>query len=504
MNILQIVTDQQHADLIGALGRFAVQTPNLDRLCAEGTAFTRAYTPCPLCTPARASLVTGQYPSTHGAWTIGTSLAEDCLSLPALLGQAGYRTAIIGKSHLRSCHDPESFEALPHIREWDFFKEWNGPWHGFDEARICIGHTNEPHAYGMHYGLWLRERGIPPEPPFFALPDDSQNYRAFGTWELPEEFHSGAWIAEETENFLRRHREKDEGRPFYASINFPDPHLPFRVSQRWRTMYDDAPLPSPIRKAGEAKNKPTLYRATLDGTVNSRGWNERFSMPNQYADQQESVDWTSDEQEQWRIYLAMTSQLDAHVGRILDTLDELDLAKDTLVVFTSDHGDYMGHHWLWSKGGSHYDQAVRVPFLVRWPGHVPAGERSTALQSLVDLPASFLSVAGLPQHPGMEGMDQTTCWQNPHRPVRDAVFIDHRVERGLHVRTLITENHRLSIHDIVAENREEAELYDLQRDPEEFTNLANCGLPVERELRDRIATETIARTNPWPPRTAGA
>ena len=502
-NIVQIVTDQQQADLIGALGKLPVRTPNLDRLCAEGTAFTRAYTPCPLCTPARASLVTGQYPTRHGAWTIGTSLGDDSLSLPALLGQAGYHTGIIGKSHLRSCHDPKSFEALPHIRDWDFFKTWHGPWYGFDEAHISIGHSNEPHAYGMHYGLWLREQGIPPEPPYFALPDDPHNYRAIGTWELPEELHSGVWIAEETEGFLKRHREARDGRPFYLSLNFPDPHLPFRVSQDWRSLYEDVALPPPIRKTDESDGKPQLYRATLDGSLNNRGWNDGFPVPNQYADQQASVEWTPTEQEQWRLYLAMTSQLDAHVGRILDTLDAMDLTRETIVVFTSDHGDYMGHHWLWSKGGSHYDQAVRVPFIVRWPGQVPAGETSTALQSLLDLPSTFLTLAGLDPHPEMDGVDQSATWRKPGRPTRENLLIDHRVESGLHVHSLITDTHRLSVHRFADGSPEERELYELA-DGTEFENLAGRDPSVEDGLRAELEAQVPVRREPWPPRTAGA
>jgi arylsulfatase A-like enzyme len=503
-NIVQIVTDQQHPDLIGALGRLPVSTPNLDRLCAEGTAFTRAYTPCPLCTPARACMVTGQYPSTHGAWTIGTSLKEQALSLPRLLAASGYHTGIIGKSHLQSCHDPASFEALPHIRDWDFFQSWSGPWYGFDEARISIGHSNEAHAYGMHYGLWLRAQGIPPEPPYFARADDADNYGAYGTWALPEACHSGAWIAEETEGFLKRHLDQRAGQPFYLSLNFPDPHLPFRVPERWRQMYQDVDLPPPIRREGEASDKPSLYQATLDGSLNSRGWNERFFVPNQFAGQQACVDWTAEEVEKWRIYLGMTSLLDSHVGRILDTLDTLNLTDNTLLVFTSDHGEYMGHHWLWSKGGSHYDQAVRVPFLVRWPGQVPAGQSSEALQSLIDLPTTFLAAAGLAPHPAMEGLDQTSTWQNPDRAVREQVLIDHRVEQGLHVHSLITDTHRLSVHQYADGSPEERELYDFKVDPDELENRAGEGASVEAELRAEIERIAPKRSSAWPPRTAGA
>lgn len=199
----------------------------------------------------------------------------------------------------------------------------------------------------------------------------------------------------------------------------------------------------------------------------------------------------------------MTSQLDAHVGQILDTLDKHGLSENTLLVFTSDHGDFMGNHWLWSKGGSHYDQAVRVPFIVRWPGHVPAGRKSESLQSLVDLPATFMNAAGLEAHPEMEGVDQTACWENPDKPARKEVLIDHRVEEFLHVHTLITEEHRLSIHRYADGSPNERELYDLS-DGLELENLAGKGLTVEDRLSECIEEIAPEQPSSWQVRTSGS
>ena len=156
-NILLIVSDQQRADLLGCCGDIPVKTPVLDRMAQQGTLFTRAYTPCPLCTPARASLLSGQYPSRHGAWSIGVDTPEAALSLPKLLSEQGYGTALIGKSHFRSCMAPGSLEALPASQNWEHYSLWEGPWHGFEKAKICIGHGPEAHAYAMHYGLFLNQ-----------------------------------------------------------------------------------------------------------------------------------------------------------------------------------------------------------------------------------------------------------------------------------------------------------------------------------------------------------
>ena len=504
-NILLIVTDQQHPDTLGLLDRIPVQTPNLDRLAAGGTTFTRAYTPCPLCTPARASLLTGQYPSRHGAWSIGTDTPEDALSLPALLAARGYRTALLGKSHLRSCQREDSFEALPQNRDWEFFRDWNGPWYGFETARINVGHTCEPHSASMHYGLWLRDKGIELKPPYFAEPGDTIAANAWlGHWDLPAELHPGAWLAEETGNYLRDHAAQHADRPFFASVNFADPHQPFVVPEPWDEMYADARLHPPKRRLDEAEGKPTVYRASLDGTLHQRGWqgNPEVNLPSQYARQTDTLERSPEEDRIWRTYLGMISLLDKQVGQILDTLEETGQAENTVVVFTSDHGDYMGDHWLWSKGGSHYDGGIRVPMIVRQPGRVPAGQRSTALQSLVDFAPTFLDLAGCEPHSQMQGRSQAATWADSEQPTRDAVLIDHRVEEGLYVNTLVTDRHRFSHHSFPAEGREECECYDLAGDPDEFDNLANdpANNPLLNQLQSRLLRERMAIQGPWSPR----
>src|SRR5262249_30795897 len=146
----------------------------------------------------------------------------------------------------------------------------------------------------------------------------------------------------------------------------------------------------------------------------------------------------------WRTYLGMQSLADKHLGRMLDALDTFGLAGNTIVVVTSDHGDQMGDHFLWHKGGCHYDASARVPFVVRWPGRVPAGGVSAELQSLVDLAPTFMGAAGLEQHPEMQGVDQTPAWEGGGG-VREGVLIEHPVETGLEVDTWITAGHRLSV-----------------------------------------------------------
>ncbi|MFO1449058.1 MAG: sulfatase-like hydrolase/transferase [Opitutaceae bacterium] len=492
-NILLLVSDQQRPDLLGCLGTLPVRTPRLDALAREGTLFTRAYTPCPLCTPARASLLTGQYPSRHGAWSIGVDTPTDALSLPALLAsQANYATGIIGKSHFMSCQRSDSPEALPRSRDWEHFRHWRGPWYGFEHARICVGHGDEPHAHSMHYGLWLRDRGIEPVPPYFHLPSSlSRPNQNVGRWALPEDRHSNAWILEETHAFLADHTNQKDARPFFLSVNFPDPHVPFKVPAPWDSLHDDVILPPPCRRFDEVQGKPTLYRATLEGNLDALGWHQQAYIPSLVPARtdRQKLAWTPLEEHCWRIYLGMQSQLDHYVGRILDALESVGLADNTLVVYTSDHGDLMGDHWLQYKGGCHYHAAVGVPMIVRWPQRVPAGRRHDALQSLVDLPATFLHAAGLARHPRMQGTDQLDVWTGRATRARSGVWIDHRVEQGLTVNSWITATHRLSLHSIHSEARTEWELYDLVNDPDEYTNLAAD--PATGAFRAELLAELI-------------
>lgn len=507
-NILLIVTDQQRPDLVGALGRVPVQTPFLDRLCREGTAFTRTYTPCPLCTPARASIVSGQYPSRHGAWSIGVDAPSDMLSLPALLrAQAGYFTAHIGKSHLQACLVPGSPEALPRSRDWDFLRQWRGPHYGYERALLHVGHGNEPHAYALHYGLFLHEHGIPPERPWFARPGEPGVVWESGRWALPESLHSSTWVADRTIDTLAEQRGQPD-RPFFVAAHFPDPHQPFIVPEPWDTMHDDVALPPPVRAAHEPDtNATTLYRATVERRDHQLGWHDHAGLPCQISyGSRPNLARDAEEERRWRHYLGMQSLVDKNVGRILAALEENDQAADTLVIYTSDHGDMMGDHWLWSKGGNHYDAAVRVPFLARWPGRIPAGVRSESLLNLVDLAPTFLAAAGLSAHPAMQGVDQTPTLTRPDRPSRTGTMIEHRVERGLTVRSWITARHRLSVHSILAEERDELELYDFASDPDELVNLAHD--PAARETLIELLTalhrhrETVA--GPWAQRPAFA
>ena len=163
-NIILITSDQQHWSTIGAFSE-KIRTPNLDRLCRMGINFSRAYCPNPTCTPTRASIITGLWPSAHGAWTLGTKLPEHVPTVGAALHEAGYFTALIGKAHFQPLHSTpqvSSVESYPILRDLEFWRTFNQlhtPWYGFDHVETARMHGDESHV-GQHYALWLEERGL--------------------------------------------------------------------------------------------------------------------------------------------------------------------------------------------------------------------------------------------------------------------------------------------------------------------------------------------------------
>ncbi len=203
-NILLIISDQQHWNTIGHFNH-EISTPNLDRLVKEGTTFKRAYCPNPTCTPSRASIITGTYPSQHGAWSIGTKLSEDQITVGELLQEGNYRTALIGKAHfqpLASTEEYKSLESYPILQDFDFWKRFKGPFYGFQDVDLTRNHTNEAHV-GQHYALWLEENGCKNWRDYFLPRTGKMNPAEKYEWKIPEKYHYNTWIAEKTNHQLK-------------------------------------------------------------------------------------------------------------------------------------------------------------------------------------------------------------------------------------------------------------------------------------------------------------
>lgn len=483
---------------MGFLGS-QVKTPNLDRLAREGTTFTRAYCPNPTCSPTRSSIITGKYPSQHGCWSLGTKLPEDEHTVGEDFAKAGYRTALVGKAHFQptaSTDEYTSLESHPILRDLDFWRDFHGPFYGFEHIELARNHADEG-LVGQHYALWMEEKGFTKWRECFRPPAGTAEGQ-YGRWNLPEEYHYNTWIAERTNALMEAYQR--EGEPFFLWASFFDPHPPYLVPEPWDTMYDPKEVTLPQMRPGEHDKNPPHFRLTQERKPDFSPWKEQeFSLHGFRSHLREPERLRQD----IAIYYGMISLLDKYIGKILERLEELGLAEETLVVFTSDHGHFYGQHGLTAKGPFHYEDVIRVPFIVRYPGKVPAGKQSEALQSLVDLAPTFLSAAGIDVPRGMTGLNQWPVWTGEHDTVREHAVVENRHSpTTVHLKTYIDQRYKLTVYY----NRDYGELFDLEDDPGEFNNLWDD--PDAQELKAQLIMKLLfaemGKEPLWMPRIAGA
>ncbi len=497
-NILLITSDQQHWHTLGVLND-EIETPNLDRLAAQGTRFDRTYCPNPTCTPTRASIVTGKSPSQHGAWSLGTKLSEEEHVVGEDFSAAGYETALIGKGHfqpLDSTEEFESIEAYPTLHDFDFWREFTGPYYGFDHVELNRNHTDEAHV-GQHYALWMESQGFTEWRDHFREPTGNREAQR-GRWSLPEEYHYNTWIAERTGAMLESYQREDA--PFFLWASFPDPHPSYLVPEPWDEQYDPAALTVPQKQPGEHDANPPHFQLTQEEDPDFSDWRESgFGLHGFQSHLHDAMDMA----ENIAIYYGMISFTDKYVGRILDRLDALGLAEDTIVIYTSDHGHFYGHHGLRAKGPFHYEDLIRVPFLVRYPDVIPNGETSSALQSLTDLAPTMLSFADIDVPREMTGVDQAAVWRGERDRARDHVVVENRHEpTSIHLKTYVEDRYKLTRYY----RREYGELFDLETDPAEHHNRWDD--PDYEAEKARLTRELLfaemEKEPLWMPRISGA
>jgi arylsulfatase A-like enzyme len=498
-NVLLITSDQQHWRLLGCQNP-QVRTPHLDRLAKEGTLFERAYCPNPTCTPSRASMITGLMPSQHGAYSLGTRLPESVPTFGEVFQRHGYDAALIGKAHfqgLKSTPEFPSIEAYPLLQDLEHWRRFHGPYYGFNHVELARNHTDEAHV-GQHYALWLEEKGATDWRRHFAPPTGTTPSQR-GRWSIPEELHYGTWIAERTEARLERCAERRE--PFLLWASFFDPHPSYLVPEPWDTLFDPASLDVPDVSPGEHDRNPPHFRKTQEASPDFGAWQELDgNLIHGFHSHRRGREDRAREQ---AIYFGMMALLDRQIGRILAKLEALGLADDTLVIFTSDHGHLHGQHGLVAKGAFHYEDLLRVPFIVRWPGRTRPGTRCDALQSLVDLAPTLLAACGLPVPRTMSGVDQSAVWSGAAASARDHVLVENRHQpTTLHLHTYVDARYKLTAY----RNHTYGELFDLREDPGEVRNLwdepSAAGLKVD--LLHRLLTAEMAKEPLWMPRVAVA
>ncbi|MGI9401356.1 MAG: sulfatase family protein [Rhizobiaceae bacterium] len=496
-NFVLFITDQHRADYLGCYHHPLVQTPNIDKIAERGVAFDRFYVASPVCMPNRASLMTCRMPANHGVRMNGIPLSRRNVTFVELLREAGYKTALIGKSHLQTFTgfgptakmpeprkgyyraNDELTEAVRHdLRNQAYKLEspefWSGeepavptPFYGFDHVELVTGHGDR---VGGDYKAWLLER----EPDAASLigPDNQlpHNYtcpQAIRT-AVPAELYSTTYIAERAEAFIESQRNSDQ--PFFLMVSWPDPHHPFNPPGKYWDMYDpdDMPVPDAFRHndwvppphvAGVHSSREQ-GRAVLKGT-NAIGCTAR------------------EVQEAQALTCGMITMIDDAVGRVQKAVASSGRQEDTIEIFTTDHGDHLGDHRLLFKGAEQYEQITRVPFI--WAD--PAGEkgaRSDSIGQTLDIGTTILERAHCEPAWGMQGLDLF----GPQ--TREAAFIQYSHQKPMdeigvepEIHTVRDTRYRLS----VLKDMQWGELYDLEADPFEYNNLWDCPHNRNEKLR---------------------
>lgn len=512
------ITDQHRADWLGCNGHPIVKTPHIDSIAARGVTFDHFYVNSPVCMPNRSSLLTGRVPSLHGVRANGTPLSRSAVTFLDLLRDAGYATALVGKSHLQTftglpalfqvptpkpgfaAPRPEHREALRHDLKSAVYDQespafWakpgagvDLPYYGFDHVELVTGHGDDVDG---DYRAWLLARdpkALELIGPKNQLPHEYVCPQAVRT-SLPAELYQTSYIAERARAFIKRHQAEKGDQPFFLMVSFPDPHHPFNPPGKYWDMYKPDQFPVPEAFARNDWTPPPHVAAVIrereEGKANL---NSQFSFTTTAREAQEAAALTA----------GMIALIDDQVGSVLGTLKETGVADDTVTIFTSDHGEHLGDHRLLLKGSEQYQQVLRVPFIWSDPKAPKASmKRSSAIGSTIDISATVLERAKVWPSVGMQGQSLLPAIGGEAGAGRSAAFVqyDHqRVNEGLggvpRIHTLVDHRWRLSVFDGV----EWGELYDLKTDPGEFCNLwsdpehasVKAGL-IERLLRIEIA-----------------
>jgi arylsulfatase A-like enzyme len=492
-NVLLILTDQQRFDSLGCNGNPHARTPNLDALAACGTVFTRHIASNPVCMPSRAGLCTGLLPSGHGVWKNGTPLnrtgdfgppgycrvpgTRDCPvpvpeTIADVFARAGYETAAFGKLHLTpNLADP----AYGFGESWDLMddgviSEWHGPYYGFRHVDITRGHGEAPCRSGP-YADWLREQmpaldesvpGLPGGKGDLPVPGRHDTYASA----VPSKLHNTRWLADRFTDYL--HTRDGDG-PFFCLVGFPDPHHPFTPPHDVMEMFKDSPVlePGDIEGAWWRQNP---FAADLGGYP---------CIEHLSAEQRRVIQ---------RHYMAMVYTIDMAVGRMIDALQKNGLRENTIVVFTSDHGEYMGDHGLLYKSPTGVDSLLRVPFILHAPG-VNLPKTVHAPMSNCDVVPTLACLCGIEPPANIDGIDMLPMLRDGRQHVAFAQCYD--VDRTRNNTTLYTDRYRFTWYP----GSRYAELYDHADDPGESGNVVERHPDLVNEFKRRIERQTLQSTN---------
>ncbi len=441
LNVLFVAVDDLKP-LLGCFGDKTIRSPNIDRLAARGTAFARAYCQQAVCAPSRASVMSGCRPDTTRVWDLRTPLRRtmpDVLTLPQHFKQNGYTTISLGKIYHHYMKDDPPGWSEP---AWRPSGDWKGRGYLTPGAQAVAAKA-------------AKGRGP-----------------AYEAADVPDTAYPDGVVATKAVETLRRLKDK----PFFLAVGFYKPHLPFNAPKRYWDMY---PLETidPADNPFKPKGAPDLAMTNWGELRNYPGMPKRGSLTD---DQARTL---------IRGYKACVSYADAQIGRVLDELDRLGLADNTVVVLWGDHGWHLGDHGLWCKH-TNFESATRAPLVLASPA-VAGGKRTQRLAEFVDIYPSTCDLAGLPVPDHCEGTSLVPLMRDPGRPWKAAAFSQYPRGRGIMGYSMRTDRYRFTRWQHRKTGKVAAtELYDHREDPQENVNLA--GRPEHKDLVARLARQLDA------------
>lgn len=463
-NILWICTDQQRFDTINALGNQFINTPTLDKLAQSGVAFMRTYAQSTVCSPSRASFLTGRYPRTTGVTKNGGEyFPPNEILVTKMLSDSGYSCGLVGKLHLSAA------ENMLEKRPDDGYQEFH--W----------SHNPRPEWKRSEnkYQLWLEECGI----------DWQVDYKGRDGGIDPH-YHQTTWCVNEAIKFIDSQSKKDA--PWLLSVNIYDPHPPFDPPKEYRDRYITEDMPLPKWREGELETKPMLQKEDfIQGGQGGNG--PSCSQMTDYEKQQYVAD-----------YYAMIELIDDQIGRLLNALTDFGEQENTVIIFHSDHGEMLGDHGLILKGAYFYEGLVHVPLIISWPGKIKENIQSHALVELVDLAPTILELCGLEVPSFIQGksLHQILMGEaSPDLHKKDVYTEYYYALPDSHQNVYATMYFDGRYKLIVYHGEEIGELYDLEQDPDEFINLWNTDeyQQLKMQLLIKSFDRSVFTVDPNPP-----
>lgn len=491
-NVLLITTDQQRKDSLSVYESTGcpVRTPTIAALARDGVVFDRAYIASTTCTPSRASILTGQYPSRHGAYSIGTTLAPDVIKITDELARAGYVNYAIGKMHFTPVSTAGRFESPPNIFDESFWRTFEGPYYGFHYNRLLNRHTSESLSCRMHYGVWLKDRGVTEADlrKYFGNQNGMQGHP--GRWNLPREYHPSTFVAESAARSLVEHKSRRGDKPFFMWVSFQDPHRPHVVPAPYDTMYDPKKVAYLGYRPGEHDERPDFYNELLStpGKFYARFPGNKYGVP--CAASAGNIDGEKEAalRKEIAIHFGMAALVDDELKKVIDALKRIGQYDNTMIIYATDHGDYLGNHGFHSKGFPAFEEVYNTPLIVKNPAQSQAGKRSSELVGLVDLAPTILATAGCRIPAAMEGLNHSDAWQRNGKAVRDNLIIENRpIPKGFYQQILVTRGYKL----VAYMDTLQGELYDMQKDPDQYENLWDR--PEHESLKREMLIQLITR-----------